>query len=176
MIKFMVIGLPRSGTTWAANWLCTRSVHCIHDPLYRYHYSDWDQITAESKWVGIACTGIWHWPDFLANHPAKKVILHRDIAEVDASLAAIGLPQCDPTGPEKLNAIDGLHVPHTDLFDEEGAASIWSYLGLGAMDRIRHAELVQIEMQPKFSGLKVGKDVTRRLMAEILEACSRAAE
>ena len=32
----MVIGLPRSRTTWMANWLTTTDTLCLHDPLANY--------------------------------------------------------------------------------------------------------------------------------------------
>jgi len=170
MIDFMVIGLPRSGTTWAANWLCTERTHCVHDPLYRLHYSEWDKSVLPGKQVGVSCTGIWQWPEWLNAHPAKKVILHRDLAEVNASLDAIGFPACDDSGPAKLAKINGLHLPHEALFDASLAAVIHSHLiGDGSFDAERHAELCLIEMQPNFHGLTVGKEVTRRLLDEVMQ-------
>jgi len=169
MVEFMLIGLPRSGTTWAANFFTTDKLHCKHDPLYTCHYSEWDQSELPAKSIGVACTGIWRFPDFLKDHPARKVILHRSLPAVNASLAAIGLPGCTPADVRALNALEGLHVDFMDLFDTEGCRSIWSHLTHDRLpfDEVRHDELVQIEMQPKFSGLKVGKEVTRRLVEEL---------
>jgi len=168
MIDFMIIGLPRSGTTWAANFFTTEFAHCYHDPLYHTHYSEWDNLKKPNKVTGISCTGIWQFPEWVNEHPAKKVILHRDLAEVNASLDAIGMPPCDDTGPLKLGSITGLHVQHFHLFDPCTVAVIHSYLLGVPVDLDRHAELVQIEMQPNFHGLTVGKDVTKRLMAEVM--------
>lgn len=175
MLDFMIIGLPRSGTTWAANFFCTDRVMCFHDPLYTTHYEDWDAelpshapVIAE---VGVSCTGIWRWPDWVNDHPARKVILHRDVSEIEKSMADIGLPGLEPGSEEKLNSIIGLHVPWTDLFDEAKAGDIWRHLVRRAtFNQPRHRLLVDIEMQPKFSGLSVGPEVTRRLVAELISA------
>lgn len=169
MLDFMIIGLPRSGTTWAANLLTTETTHCFHDPLYHTHYTEFDGLKKPGKETGISCTGVWQFTDWLNDHPAKKLILHRDFADVNASLDAIGMPPCDESGPYKLGKITGLHVQHFHLFDPCTVAVIYEYLTGQQIDLERHAELVQIEMQPKFSGLKVGKDVTRRLMAEVMD-------
>lgn len=173
MIDFMIIGLPRSGTTWAANWLTTDATHCVHDPLYTTHYQDWDSelpARAPHRRVGIACTGIWRWGDWLNQHPARKVILHRDEGEIRASMAAIGLPPLDPAAPRLLHQVIGLHVPYTDLFNPKHASRIWTYLTHRSFNEARHRELVQIEMQPQFAGLSVGQDVTRKLMDELYAA------
>ena len=176
MLDFMIIGLPRSGTTWAANLFCTDRTLCFHDPLYTTHYQDWDTelpkrapVIAE---VGVSCTGIWRWPDWLNEHPARKVILHRDLGDIADSMREIGLPEMDlEAAEEQLSSIIGLHVPHSDLFDEAKAGDIWRHLVRRAnFNPPRHNLLVDIEMQPKFSGLTVGKHVTRRLMIELASA------
>lgn len=175
MLDFMIIGLPRSGTTWVANFFCTERSLCFHDPLYTTHYEDWDtELRAKSPEgaeVGISCTGIWRWADWVNDHPAKKLILHRDLGEIEKSMADIGLPGLEPGSEEKLNSIIGLHVPWTDLFDEAQMFLIWHHLiGNSHFPSCRHQELVNIEMQPKFSGLSVGSEVTRRLQEEIQRA------
>lgn len=170
----MVIGLPRSGTTWAANWLTTDQSHCVHDPLYTTHYTDWE--TDGERFprhraglrVGVSCTGIWRWPAWLNAHPARKVVLRRDLRAVRDSMRAIGLPEIEDGAQAAIDQVSGLHVPYTDLFNAAGAARIWAHLLPGLrFNADRHAELVQIEMQPHFAGLSVGPEVTRRLMDEL---------
>lgn len=89
MIDFMVIGLPRSGTAWAANWLTTDTTFCLHDPLAKYHHTELDGLVSDKR-LGVACTGLWTQPEWLNAHPAKKVILHRPLEEINRSLKAIG--------------------------------------------------------------------------------------
>jgi hypothetical protein len=171
----MIIGLPRSGTTWAANLFSTDAVLCHHDPLYHTHYSEWDEkLTPDAACpVGVSCTGIWRWAEWLNKHQARKVILHRDGAAIADSMRQIGLPGIDLLDAQnKLMSVIGLHVPHTDLFDPEKCCKLWNYL-IGdsvPFNWVRHALLTDIEMQPKFSGLTVGKHVTRRLMIELASA------
>ena len=173
MLDFMIIGLPRSGTTWAANLFTTDAVLCHHDPLYHTHYSEWDEKLQAPVPVGVSCTGIWRWTDWLNAHPARKVLLHRDGAAIADSMRQIGLPELDLLDAEaRLDSVMGLHVPHTDLFDPRKCCDLWDYLmdGRVPFNWARHKLLVDIEMQPKFSGLTVGKHVTRRLMIELASA------
>lgn len=172
MIDFMLIGLPRSATTWAANWLTTDATHCVHDPLYTTHYTDWDTDTTRfpsrgGLHVGVSCTGIWRWPDWVNSHPAKKVILHREYVEVHRSMEAIGLPPVEPEAVDRLRMINGLHVDYKDLFDPDSASRIWEHLTGLPFNAARHRELVKIEMQPEFTGISVGREVTKRLMEEL---------
>lgn len=167
MIDFMVIGLPRSGTTWASNWLTTDETHCYHDPLYTTHYDQWDALPGRAQ-CGISCTGIWKWPDWVNNHPAKKLILHRSTEEINESMAAIGLPgQVTEDDQNTLESLLGLHMDFTELFNPVGAARAWKYLTGLEFNPLRHAELINIEMQPKFAGLSVGAEVTRQLREEL---------
>lgn len=175
MLDYMVIGLPRSATTWAANWLCTDRTHCVHDPLDRLHYSEWDEkLSKPGKLSGVSCTSIWRFPDFLARHPARKVILHRDLAEVNLSLTAIGMPELEADSADRLLNIKGLHCPWSALFDPVRAESIWNYLAGSSFpfpfDIERHHELTLIEMQPQFAGLSVRPDLVRQLVAEVQAA------
>lgn len=168
MIDFMVISLPRSGSTWAANWLTTGPVFCKHDPLYAMHYEEFDsKIVSNAEIQGISCTGLWRWADWVNKHPAKKLILHRDFPEVQQSMRDIGFPALDEDAIDMIDSIKGLHVDYRSLFDPAEAKKLWAYLVGTEFDEYRHRELVDIEMQPKFIGLKVNPEATRRLISEI---------
>lgn len=166
MLDFIIVGLPRSATTWAANFFTTEQAVCLHDPLYTRHYQDLDSIRFEGKKVGVACTGLWRFPHFLNAHKAPVLVLRRPLSEVNDSLTAIGLPPCSEEDEAQLATLKGANYPFADLFNPFYAAQMCDMFGL-PFDADRHAELCQIEMQPKFSGLKVGKEVTRRLVEEI---------
>lgn len=166
MIEFMVIALPRSGTTWASNWLTTDDTLCLHDPLWDRHYSELDSIKSKKR-LGVSCTGLMLFPQWLNQHPARKVILHRDVIEVNASLGAIGMPRMEHDAEDRLWGIAGLHVPWTDLFDAPSA--IYEHLLQKEFDAERHAELRKISMQPNFEEIAVNKDAVRRLMTELRE-------
>lgn len=166
MIKFMVIGSPRSGTAWAANWLTTDNTRCLHDPLFRYHYDQLDKIRSE-KDLGVSCTGLAMFPAFVNAHPANKIVLHRPIKEVDASLAKLGLPPLDPGWPEALGRIRGMHCPWDSLFDPKSARIIYETLLDRMFDPERHAELVDLNVQMNFGTVHVNAYETNRLFQEL---------
>ncbi|MFV0533014.1 MAG: hypothetical protein ACK5MR_05095, partial [Cumulibacter sp.] len=132
MLDFMVIGLPRSGTTWAAQWLTTAHSFCLHDPLYLCHYSELDsyadRVSIGRKTVGVSCTALWRWPQFVSSHPARKVIIHRDIRDINSSLKLLGFPAMTERDALSLYDLPGLHFQYADLFCESSAAAIWDYL------------------------------------------------
>lgn len=170
MLDFMIIALPRSGTTWAANWLTGERTFCMHDPLWTTHYSEIDAAVSKragGRLAGISCTAIWRWPDWLKRHPAKKLILHRDASEVRQSLVAAGIPVFLDHA-QKLAHIEGEHAPWTDLFDPARASALWAWLTGGLpFDAERHAELVKLEIQPRLGAVERDADLNRRLAEEL---------
>jgi len=164
MIEFMVIGLPRSGTTWAANWLTTERTHCLHDPLYRYHYTQLDSIPS-AKILGVSCTGLWAFPEWVNEHPARKVILHRDTAEINASLKSLGLPAW-PSTYCPIDDLRGEHHHWRDIFDRP--EEIYTFLTGLPFDAVRHAELVKMNIQPSNAVIQ-DLTVTKRLLKELAQ-------
>lgn len=163
----MLVAAPRSGTTWASNWLTTDTTLCLHDPLWQRHYSTLDAI-ASPKTIGISCSGIALFPEWVNAHPARKVILHRDLKEIDASLERIGLTAISAQWEGVLERIDGVHLPWTDLW--ENPQPIYEYLLRKPFDAERHAELSQINMQPNFERLHIDRSATSRLIRELEHA------
>jgi hypothetical protein len=163
----MVIAAPRSGTTWASVWLTTDATMCLHDPLWENHYTDLDNIQSR-KMLGISCTGIALFPEWLNAHPARKVILHRDIREVNASLQAIGLLGCCDNYESLLFGLSGHHCHWQDIFRKP--KEIYEFLLQKPFDAERHAELVKIEMQPNFEGLTINPSVTSNLIKQVQAA------
>ena len=164
MIEFMIIAAPRSGTTWAANWLTTDNTLCLHDPLWTRHYSELDSIKS-LKTVGISCTGIMYFHEFLNKHSARKVILHRDLNEINKSLCDIGLTEMEQKNIDVLSKINGIHRHWTEIFDSP--KKIYEYLLELPFDEERHDQLKEIEMQPHFDGLTIGKETTRKFLEEL---------
>lgn len=167
MIEFMVIAAPRSGTAWAANWLTTDTTLCLHDPLWQRHYLDLDHIESP-KVLGVACTGLALFEHFTSTHSARKVILHRNFDEIDASLAAIGMPPTTPKIRGMLDKIEGMHVHWRELF--ERPQPIYEFLLHRPFDPERHAMLCDLEVQTNFERIKVNPQVTARLIAEMQAA------
>jgi hypothetical protein len=160
----MVLGLPRSGTAWAANWLTTDRSLCLHEPLFERHYEDIDGIVSD-KVLGVACTGLPAFPSWVNAHPARKVILHRDRGEIDESLEALGFD--GDLGHIDLDQIEGLHVHWLDLFERPDA--VWSHVFPDwALDVERHAMLRRLRVQIDFEEVVVNKDATARVVREMV--------
>tara|TARA_R110000868_G_scaffold44815_8_gene149274 strand:+ start:55 stop:561 length:507 start_codon:yes stop_codon:yes gene_type:complete len=161
MLSFIVTGLPRSGTTWVANWLTTDNTLCIHDPLYKYTLEELDRLQTD-KLLGISCTGLWEYPKFLQEHKAKKIILHRDLKDVNDSL--VNEIETKPISEDKakvLNSIDGMHIQFHDLFNPIKAKELYEYALNKPFDPVRHAYLVEMNVQPNFGMLFFNKEVLR---------------
>lgn len=129
-MDFALIGLPRSGTTWAANWLTEGGALCLHDPLAEYTPAELLALDPGRPW-GIACTGAWAFPELLAALTCPVVIVGRDLRAVAASLASAGLPPLPECLLPRFRAAKGTRVPFSDLWTEEGAANIWRTLRPG---------------------------------------------
>lgn len=172
MIDFMIIGFPRSGTTFAANWLNSGATFCAHDPLWHTHYIDLDaaiEARAPGKIGGIACTGLWRWPHWVNAHPARKLILRRSIKQSRDALARLGLPPLTNSDVLALNRIDGISVPYEALFDEAWAEMIWNYLtgARVAFDRERHRELRTMRIETNFDAVHRDFELNNRLSMEL---------
>lgn len=170
MIEFMVLTAPRSASTWTSNWLTTEKTVCVHEPLWHYHYNEIDDnLIYPGRTIGISETGLAKFPDFVNKHPARKIILHRDLKECSDSLVELGFK------PLKywegvLENIEGKHYHYTDVFDPAKAKEIYEFLLEMPFDSIRHKLLCEIEMQPHFEGIKVTpqmKDAAAVLLKEL---------
>ena len=138
----MVLGAPRSGTAWAANWLTTDSTLCLHEPLARWDARQLDDLRSQ-KLLGVACTALALQPDFVNAHPARKVILHRPAVEISDSMKRLRIP--GNYDFDVLERIDGMHVNWITLFT--APQSIYTFLLQRPFDAERHAELVNLNVQ-----------------------------
>jgi hypothetical protein len=167
-LRFMVLGAPRSGTAWMANFLSTDRYHCYHDPLFERHYADLDNLYLPGKHVGVACTGLALFHKWVNQHPCPKVILHRTPDLVNASLKAIGLPPAPLRLFEALWKIKGKHVEWTDLFGHE-MANIHLHLKLGPFDLERWEMLRNMKITEIHTRRRQDPQVLSRLMKDAFE-------
>lgn len=167
----MVIAAPRSGTAWAANWLTNGTNHCIHDPLFDHHYGDLDAIELPGRDIGIACTGLALWPEWINNHPAPKVVLHRDHTEVNEACRRLGFPPCPPALFRGLMRIaPAFHVDWRSLFIPEHAREIHEHLLIEPFDSVRHQMLCRLNVTRDLKQLRQNPDVLAKLRAEGIPA------
>ena len=170
MIGFMVLGGPRSATTWAANWLTTDKTICLHDPLLEYRIEFLQRLTfSGGQTLGVSCTSLCLYPDWVNAQNCPKVVLHRPVAEINRSLRELGLVELIPAKHEaRLEAIAGMHVPYQYLFAPTGAKVIAEHLGV-PFDEARHHLLTQMRIEPMWKHLSVGKEAAMALVNKILE-------
>lgn len=172
MINFMVLGGPRSATTWAANWLTTNTSVCMHDPLLEYSCAQLHRMTfAGGRRFGISCTSSMLYPDFVNMQNCPKVVLVRDVGEINASLRSLGLVELIPSRHEARLATvkNAMFVPYEYLFMPSRAAIIAKHLGV-PFDIVRHDILVQMRVEPMWRHLNVGKQAVVDLITRIREA------
>lgn len=156
----MVIGLPRSGTAWASNWLTTEHSLCHHDPEIRFSMDALDAMESP-RTMGIASTSAWLSVGWVNAHPAKKVILHRDPEQIADSIERMGF---SPMTFPSLEGIHGLHLHWTALW--ENPRVIWDHLMASPFDAERHALLKELNVQVDFDRVTVDKAIAARYLAK----------
>lgn len=95
---FLIVGLPRSRTAWLSTAATAERTICFHEPTA--WLDRWEDIfdkvwmeRASRDYVGIADHGLgFHLPEIIRRAGPRTLIVERPIAEVDASLARMGLP------------------------------------------------------------------------------------
>jgi hypothetical protein len=114
------------------------------------------------RMLGLSDTTLGLLPDWVNAHSARKLIVHRDVAEVEKSL---GMP-C----PEmQLYDIQGMHVHFNELDDR--AKDIWEYLTQTEFDAVRFNLLKDMEVQPHFDGMEIpAQDKIKRYINAVFSA------
>ena len=178
MLKRMVIALPRSLSTWAANWLTYDGQTCVHDPLYFKHYSEWNE-----TYDAVSCTGIHDWPEFVAAQTCPVLVLHRPIGQIKASLMKFDSRGAGEwlawDADQKLLDIRGPNIMHCrayDLLTPAPASQIWRFLEMPSQfDVVRHDQLRRMRVEPSYeTPSDYDPEVHARLMAELRERKARA--
>ena len=147
MIDFMVVSMPRSRSTWLANWLTTDKSICLHDPLRDKTIKDIEAIKAD-KVLGVADTSLLLYGDKLNRYRCKKLIIHRSLAQVSRSVGE----KIDARLAGQLNGIKGLHIQYDEI--NAMGREIWRYLIGDGFDQERFNLLKDMNIEPHFPGLK----------------------
>lgn len=167
----MVLGTPRSGTTWLANLLNVGDTVCLHDPLLEHTTDQLDRMVIPGKRLGIADTAALTARDWIVAHPAKKIVLWRDVQEVNKSLGALGFRTLDPVAMRGLAfEVPRARVYHwQSIFHPKFAQEICDFFGV-EWDVYRYQELIKMNIQPEFSKLPVDPAAAKDLIRRISEA------
>lgn len=165
---FIVLGLPRSGTTWLANWLTTDRTLCLHDPFQRALPEVWD---AGGKRLGVSCTGAYLLPGWLESQSCPVAIVERDPVECDASLARMGLGS---TWPLRAAFRRAKGRRFQNIWDEANARELWEYLLPGIpFDAARYRLLRGFNVQPQdwTPDMEVMREAVKRYMDKESPEC-----
>lgn len=147
MIDFIVLGLPRSATTWLSVWLTTEQSLCLHDPFADRLPEHWQR---DARRFGISCTGAYLFPHWLSQHDCPVVVIDRDAESCEASLARAGFAQPDTTAlRHALAQVDARRFAFDDLWNETTAGELWAFLLPHVdFDALRYRQLREIQIQP----------------------------
>ena len=165
----MVLAAPRSASTWISNWLTTEHSLCLHDPILEHAPEDLDLIHSDRP-LGISCTGLALLPDWVNRHPARKVIVHRDLSQINRSLRVIGLSPLSCAWDGALEKINGLHISYGDLFNPAFAAPIYEHLTHRLFDVPRHALLTKMHIDPHFDQVMIKPERARQFKERVQRA------
>lgn len=138
-----MLGLPRSGTAWLANWLTTDTTLCLHDPFQRLP-EDWP---SDERRLGISCTGAYLFPKWLEQQTCPVAVIERDPSACDESLAELGLPSTSGL-PAALARVQGRRWRFEDIWQEDTARELRSYLlPREAFDPLRYRLLRDLRVE-----------------------------
>ena len=169
MLEFLILSAPRSASTWVSNWLTTEHTLCLHDPVLEHEPEALDHMPTD-RTLGAACTGLALLPDWVNAHPARKVIIHRSIPQIDHSLMGIGLTPLSRAWDGALERLQGLHVHFNDLWHPQAAAVIYQHLTHRLFDQPRWELLKKMHVDPHFNRLPVNAARTRAFRDRIERA------
>lgn len=169
----MVLSAPRSGSTWCANWLTSERTLCLHDPLLTFSERELDGIPCD-RTLGIACTALPLLTDWVNKHPARKVILHRPMKEVNKSLRSIGLSELSERWDGVLDKIEGRHYEWSDMHKAHYAGAAYQFLTGLPFDAARWKLLVSLHVEPEFNRVHVKPDRARAFRRQIQDALKTA--
>ena len=149
MMDFIVLGLPRSGTTWIANWLTTDRTLCMHDP---FSYGMPETWARDERRFGISCTMAHFFPDWLERFDCPVAVIERDTMACMVSLDEMGLGNDTKRMSVIKASIDrvyGRRWQFDDLWNEETARNLWDFLLPGiSFDTLRYRQLRNMQVQP----------------------------
>jgi hypothetical protein len=106
-------------------------------------------------------------PKWVENHPARKVILHRDLDEINKSCELRGMPLVSKEAVKNLDLLNGLHVHWKELFDNP--KMIYEYLLQEPFDKERHDVLKELNVQSTLENIVVDREVGLRFFSQLTE-------
>lgn len=156
MRTFFICALPRSRTSWLANFLTWGPAFCFHEPVVGMSSVRELRALFEStgrELVGSSDCGNLYIADQLkAEFPGCQfVTVHRNLDECRQELMAMGLPDNgtleDASSRLDRLSVDALRIEVADLSDPNQAEELCDYVGV-PWDPLRFAMLSTLNVQP----------------------------
>lgn len=165
----MVLGGPRSATTWLSNLLTTDETLCLHDPMLEYSLPQLNTLSVPGKLLGVSCTSLIMWPDWVAAQHCPKILLWRDVGEINKSLDALGLQRLDPgKHAMRMGLIEAPVYHYAEIFKMNVARKICKHLGVPFCP-YRFNALVNMRIEPNWAHIPVAKEAVTKLLTRIGE-------
>lgn len=163
-LDFIVLGLPRSATTWIANWLTTDRTLCLHDPFAMGEPETWP---VDYRRRGICCTTAYVLPGWLNAYHCPIAVIERDPATCDASLAKLGLPGTT-SFRDRFETARGARFEFDALWNEGAARALWEYLLPSSIpfDALRWRLLKDMHIEPYWKGWMVDVPTLTKVVRE----------
>ena len=157
--NYFIIGLPRSGTAWTANFLTWGNSYCHHEGIYECDgFDSFSDILNVAEYAGDSGTALvmvlpWLYERF---SDAKFVFIKRDVARIKDSLQRLNMSTtCIKEGARALqwgiDNIPSMVIEFDDLFAD--TQKVWEYIGLKDFPVRRHTMLknMKVDNADKFS-------------------------
>jgi hypothetical protein len=96
--------------------------------------------------LGISETSLIFEAERVNAHPAKKLVIHRPLEQVNASLRALGLPEMTKEDEKHLESIQGHHIQYNELHKPFRMQTAFEHLGV-KFDRQRFEFLCKLNVQ-----------------------------
>jgi len=170
VLDFIVVGFPRSGTSWISNWLTTDDTICLHDPLNFLYPRQIERLEYTGKRVGICCTGSWLLPEWVNKQGVRTAVITRDRDCRAASLSRFGFHPLPEELETRASKINGLRFDFDDLWYQREAKALWEYLMPGKpFDLLRYNMLRDLNIQPRSSFSTFDPAIAEAVWSEIEE-------
>jgi len=164
-MSYFILGLPRSRTTWIANFLTYDGNYCHHEAINGC--SSVDEYKEKIDGCGDSTTNILMF-DYEKDFPDSKIIIiHRDIKEsieFSKKVFKSDMTEMIEKANERLNLINGLHIMFDEINDK--LKDIWEYLFDSEFSPKRAAMLSGFNIQPN-DVFDVDKQALTKLNKEV---------
>ena len=169
--RFVITGLPRSGTTWMANFYTTDNVICLHDPIGAA-FTPIELVNYDPGYpFGISCTSAWMFPGFLEQcvlQGARIMIIDRPINEVNNSLLELSFDPMPPETQSMFAGVPGPRVPFKSIFDSVEQRKIWNWLRPDIIfPKEKFEQFKSYHVEPVFAHVKQDTSKYIELLGEI---------